>query len=119
VRGDGTLRIAYPTKRLNHKLGRTLRRRVRGRAVLILTSSPDFSLNGLHRGDSEALVRQTLRGERRIRIGGSTWYVVANRRTRAVVKVQGRTVRELGIADRRLTRNVSELRRFLAAWKRS
>ena len=64
-------------------------------------------------------MRQKLRGERRIRFGGTTWYVANGSRTRLVVKVQRDAVRELGIADKRLTRSRTELRRFLAAWKGS
>ncbi len=116
VKGDGTLRVAYPTKRLTRRLKASLRRRVRGRAVLVLTSSPAFSLNGIRRGDTTALVSQTLRGARSIRIGATTWYLARGRKTRLVVKVQGGTVRELGIADKRLTGSRTQLRRFLTAW---
>lgn len=117
VAGGGSTRIGYPTRRLNSTIRRWLRRRVRGRAILILTSSGRFSISGIRHGMSVKVLRRKLRRERKLRVGRSTWYFAPGRRARLIYKTRRGTVLEVGKADARLTRSQAARRRFLGAWK--
>ena len=117
VTGGGSIRIGYPTRRLTSRIGRSLRRRVRARAVLILTSSGRFSIKGIRRGTSVATLRRRLRGESRLRVGRNTWYVAPGRRVRLLYKIRRGRVVEVGTADARLTRSNGARKRFLGAWQ--
>ena len=105
VAGGGTLRIGY----------RKLRRRQR--AVLVLASGRQFPIRGMRVGDRARRVRRRLRGELRLRVGRNVWYLAPGRRARLVFKVRNGRVRELGIADKRLTRTRRGARRFLRTWR--
>jgi hypothetical protein len=112
----GTLRIAYPTSSLLRRLSPALARAVRGRAVLVLSTSLRSSLRGLRAGDSEAKVRRTFHGERLHRIRGVRWYVVGASPRRLVFLIKSGRVRAVGVADKRLTRGRAAQARFLRAW---
>jgi CSLREA domain-containing protein len=115
--GGGAFRIGYPSSRLNRAIGRQLRRRVRNRVVLILTSSSRFSVQGVRAGDSVRSARRRIRGERRIRVGSNVWYVARGRGVRVLVSTRGRSVRSVGIGDERLSRGVPATKAFLRAWE--
>jgi hypothetical protein len=117
IEGGGALRIGYPTRRLNRSLGRSQRRRVRSRAIAILVTSRRFSIRRIRAGSSVRALRRRLRGERRVRVGSNSWYVVAGKRSRLLFKTRGGRVREIGIADKRLTRTRVGQRRLLRAWQ--
>ena len=115
--GGGNFRIGYPTKRLNRTMPRSLRAKVRERVVLILTSSPRFSLVGVRPGQSAVTALRRIRGERGYKVGVNTWYVLLRRGGRLLVKVHGGKVEEIGIGDARLTRGATATKRFLRAWQ--
>ena len=117
VAAGGTFRIGYPRPTLRRTLGRSLRRRVRSRAVLVLTNSNRFAVSRVRPGASVRTARRRLRGERRFKVGRNTWFVARTRSARLLVKVQGGTVREVGIGDRRLNRSRRATRRFLRGWR--
>jgi pimeloyl-ACP methyl ester carboxylesterase len=112
VVGGGGLRIGYPTARLSRHQRSVARRR----SILILTSSPRFTVRGIRPGAPAATMRRRLRGERRVTLGRNRWFVARGRAATLVYKIRGRRVHEVGIADRRLTRGVSATRRFLWSW---
>jgi hypothetical protein len=115
--GGGTLRIGYPTGRLQRALSRQQRVRVRRKAVLLLTSSAQFGLRGIRVGATAGRVGARLRGERRIRVGRNVWFLAGGARARLVFKVRAGRVREIGLADKRVTRTRRGARRFLSAWR--
>ena len=115
--GGGSFRIGYPTTRLNRRLGRSLRLKLRRRVLLILTSSRRFSVAGLRPGASVAALRSRLRRERRIRVGQNVWFLAQARSTTLVYKTRGRRVLDVGIADRRLARGAAASRRFVRSWE--
>jgi hypothetical protein len=117
VQDGGVLRIGYPTRRLNRGLGRRLRRRVRSKAQVALTSNPRASIRGIRRGTRVRTLRRRLRGERRYRVGRNTWYVARRKRARLLFKTRRGRVREIGIASRRLSRTRRGTRRLLRAWQ--
>jgi hypothetical protein len=105
VRGGGLLRIGYPTRGLNRRLGlgRRARGQLRGRALLALTTSRRLRVRGLGVGSPAKALRRRFRGERRLRVGRSVWYLVRGRRARHVFEVRRGRIRELGLANLRLT----------------
>ncbi len=114
----GSLRIGYPNRRLNRGLRRSARRRIRGRAVLVLTSSRRYRLRGVRAGSSARVMRRRLRGERRVRVGPNVWYVVRGRASQLVFKTRGGKVREIGLADKRVSASRRGATRLLRAYKR-
>ena len=115
--GGGNFRIGYPTPRLTRKLSRGLKRKVKGRVVIVLTSSRRFSLRGIVVGDTVAEARSRLTREQKFKIGSNTWYVAKRGGARLLVKTKGGKVREVGIGDPRLTTSAKATKRFLNAWK--
>jgi hypothetical protein len=110
-------RIGYPPGRLLKRLGRSLRRQVKGEAVLIMTSSDHYSIRGIHPDDSVRELRRRfgkkLRGP--FKVGRRTWYIAAGGSSRLVFKTRGRMVLEVGLANSRLTRG-RLARRFLGSF---
>lgn len=117
IAGGGSLRIGYPTKRLLRGLSRSERRRIKGRAVLVLTSSPRYSIRGIKPGGKVRALRRKLRGERAYRVGGVTWYLAPARGGRLAFRTRAGRVVEIGIADKRLTSTARSARRLLGAWR--
>jgi hypothetical protein len=58
-----------------------------------------------------------LRIGRPLRRGSSTWYVIQRPGANGVLQVTRGKVREVGVADKRLTRNRSAVRRFFAGFR--
>jgi 3',5'-cyclic AMP phosphodiesterase CpdA len=111
---DGKLvRVGYPSRGLLRGLPRRERRRVRGRAVLILTSSGHFRAKRVPPGMRVRTMRRRVRDERRFRIGRNTWYLARGRGATVVYRTQRGRVRAIGLADRRLTGGRRAARRFL------
>ena len=101
VAGGGSFRIGYR----------------RSRAVLVLSSSPRFTVRGIRAGSSVRRLRRRLRGERRFRIGRNVWYLARGRAATLAFRARGRRVREAGIAARSLTRGRRASRRFVRRWE--
>jgi hypothetical protein len=119
VNGGGAMRIGYPTARLRRAYpgrSRVLLRR-RRRALLVLTSSKRVSVRGLGVGDSLRTLHRRLRGERRLPVGRNSWYVASGRRARLLFQVRRGRIRQVGIADKGLTRGRRAGRSFLRAWQ--
>jgi hypothetical protein len=114
----GWFRIGYPNTRLFKPYGRSLKNATRNRVVLILTSSPRFTLLGLTRGDKRAKVRQKLKKEFSFVVGANRWYVVRTTGKRILlVKVQDGLVREIGLGDGRFAKTNRLLKAYLRAWE--
>ena len=115
--GGGNFRIGYPTPRLMATLSSALKRKVRGRVVIVLTSSKRFSVGGIKVGDTTAAALRKLSGERAFKIGSNTWYVAKRGNARLLVKTKNGKVGEVGIGDPRLSTTSKATKRFLNAWK--
>ncbi len=115
--GGGSLGIGYPTARMNRPLGRSERRRVRNRAVLALTTSRRYRIRGVTRGSSVRSLRRRVRGERRLRVGRNVWYLARGRYSTLAFRTRGGRVREVGLADRQLTRTMRGSKHVLRAWQ--
>ena len=97
-------------------MSRRTRRRVKGKAVLSLTSHPAYHVKRVRNGTSTRTMRRRFRGERRFRVGRNVWYLVRGKRSRVLFKTRAGKVREIGVADLRLTRSRRAARRFLRAF---
>ena len=115
--GGGSFQVGYPTKRLLRTLKRNVRRKLKKRVVIVVTSSKHFSLKGLRRGDSRKKARRRLPGARRLRVGNKRWLVVPGRRVTLLVRIHAGKVQEIGIADGRLSNGTKGTKRLLRAWR--
>lgn len=116
VRGGGGMRVGYPTKRLNSKMSRQSRKRVRRKAILAVTSSRRFRVSRVRVGTSIRVLRKRLRGERRHRVGRNVWFTARGKKSRLLFSTRGGKVRQLGLGDRGLTSTRRGTQRFLRAW---
>jgi hypothetical protein len=117
VAGGGSLRIGYATPRLSRSLGRSLRRRVRARALILLATSPRWAVRGVAPGMSTRGLAARLSGERRFRIGQNVWYSLPGRQSRIVFKTRAGRVLEVGLANKRLALTRAGEERLLRAWE--
>ena len=95
----GYQRVGYPTAAFLRTLSARERGRVRGRAVFNSTSSTRYSAFGRRPGSSSAGL-----GGRRFRVGPNVWIMRRGSRATVLFKIRHGRVREVGLADRRLTR---------------
>ena len=98
-------------------MGRRDRLRTRGRAVLALSSHPAYAIRRVRSGSTVRTLRLRFRGERRLRVGRNAWYLVRGRRANLLFRTARNRVREVGLADRRLTSTQARARRFLRAFR--
>jgi hypothetical protein len=97
------IRVGFLPPAARRHLSPRARRALAGHAVLILTANRHYSLRGVRPGARVAMARRRLRLSRPIRAGLNIWYLASAGRVTGVLKVRAGVVRELGIADRRLT----------------
>jgi beta-glucosidase len=98
------VRVGYPSPRLLRTLPAAARRRLRGRVILILTSSRHFTLHGVRPGARLARVARRRHVSRPYRVGLNTWYLVPDGpAARGVLKVRHGKIQEVGIANPALT----------------
>lgn len=112
LRGGGALRVGYPSKRALARLSATGRRKLRGRAILVLSGSPATRVGGARVGTSASVVKRTRGVGRGVRVGRNIWYARQARGRTLVFKVRGGKVAEVGVANRGLTASRSGVRRF-------
>jgi hypothetical protein len=124
-RGRAELRRALPTfsVRNRHRMdffcivgGRIRVGYARGRAALVLTANPRYSLRGVHTKARIGAVARRLHAIKGPTIGRNTWWLVPGKRDTRVLKVQHGMIREIGIAPRSLA---SANRRSLGRFFRS
>ena len=116
---DGsTTRIGYPSPRLNRILSRRKRRKLKGRAVLILTASRHYALRGVSNGTKLKQLRRRYPRLRRFKVGANTWYLArrGRRGARKIFKVRHRRVGEIGVGSAKLTRRRRQARVFLRSF---
>jgi hypothetical protein len=107
----GTTRIGYPSPRLRRLLG--ARGRIKGRAVLILTTSRHYALRGVRNGSSLRELRRRFHRLRRFKVGANTWFLARGGKARRLFKTRHGRVGEIGVASARLMRGRRQTRIFL------
>ncbi len=112
----GGIRVGYPSAGLLRRVSKAERRRVRGRAILILTANKHYALRGVRIGTRVSKVARRLHLGRRFQVGLNTWYLAPNGSSRGVLKVRRGRIQEVGIANKTLTRTRAAARRFLRSF---
>lgn len=115
ARGGGAFGVGYPTAKLLRSLAARLRQAVKGRVVVIVSSSKRYAILGVRPGVSERSAKTKLQRAKKVRAGRSTWYVQRGRSVAQLVAARAGRVQSVGIADARLTRDLRVLKRLLAA----
>lgn len=110
---DGSaMRVGYPSPKSRRRMSRSDRRRTRGKATLVLTSSPRTRLRGVKVGMTRKALLQRIGKKRGVRVGSNVWYARRGSRARHIFKVHRGKVGEVGLADKKLTRNRRAVKRF-------
>lgn len=108
------IRVAYSTPRLLASLSAARRAVPGGRIVLALTANPYYALHGARPGMRLDTVRAAMRLGRPFHVGVNDWYLVPAAASTGVLEVRDGIIDEVGIADKRLTRDRRAQARFLA-----
>jgi hypothetical protein len=110
------VQVGYPSRALLHALGPSQQHRVRGRVVLALTGNRHYALRGVRPGARLSSVAHRLGVGRGFRIGPNRWYLAPNGASNLVVEVRNGVIKEIGIADRRLTHPSRAAVRFIKSF---
>ena len=113
VAGGGALEIGYPTGRISRKG----RRAARGRAILVLASSPRLRVRGLARGARTSTLRKRLRGERSYLRGPQPLVHGPRRQGHTRVPHPRRAGARRGAGQPPADRRPAATRRLLRAWQ--
>jgi hypothetical protein len=90
------IRVGYPSPKLLSSLPAATRRLIDGRAILILTANPRYSLRGVRPGSTLRMARRRARLSAPYRVGANAWYLAAGG---GVLKVRRGLVEEVGLAE--------------------
>ena len=111
--GGGAVRVGYPAARLRRKLSRRERGRVKGRAVLLLElRQRDAAARRWPRAITTRALTRRIGKVRPVEVGSTRWYVGRGSGARHVFRVTGGKVREVGLADVRLTASRARAKRL-------
>ncbi|MDQ6835134.1 MAG: hypothetical protein M3016_03005 [Actinomycetota bacterium] len=108
------IRVAYPTPEEMKFISHRARKRLRNRAVLVLSADRRYALKGVRPGTRLAKVARRLHARHAMQIGKNAWYVVPAGPSRGVLKVRHGVIEEVGIATKSITANRRADRRLLA-----
>jgi hypothetical protein len=96
------IRVGYGSPGLLKTVSAHQRKLLTGRAVWALTTNSFYAVHGIRVGTRLAKARRALKLSGPIRVARKTWYLAPNRTSTAVFKTQGRTITEIGIANKTL-----------------
>ena len=108
----GAMRVGYPSKRALGRLSASQRRKLRGRAILLLSSSRQTVVGGVRTGASAGALSKRKGVRRGVRVGRNVWYARRSRGRTLVFKVRSGKVAEVGLANGGLTANRAGVKRF-------
>jgi Bacterial Ig-like domain (group 3)/Putative Ig domain len=110
------IRVGYGSPALLKILPADQRKRLTGRAVWASTTNSFYAIRGVRVGTLITRARKALKLTGPIRVGRNTWYLAHNQASTAVFKTRGRTITEIGIANKTLStdhkRRVALLKSF-------
>jgi Zinc carboxypeptidase len=108
--------VGYPARTHTRGLGRRKARRVRDKAIVLLTNSVRFRIRKIRVGTkmTRRVIRRRLgRRVQSFRIGKNRWYVARGKKARLVFRVRRGRVRELGLGAKGFTGRAKKTKRFL------
>jgi hypothetical protein len=110
------IRAGFASPKLLRALPRSLRKRLGGRAVLLLTANKHYAVHGVRIGTKLSAVARKLHAGRGFKVGLNTWYLVPNGASRGVLKVRNGKIQEIGIANKRVTSSRKAGSRFFRSF---
>ena len=110
------IRAGYPSPNLLSSLPARERSRIKGRAILVLTSASYYSLRAIRPGATLTDAAHVLKIGKPYHIGLNYWYLAPDGAARAVLKVRHGIVEEIGIANPRLTATRRAALRFMKSF---
>jgi hypothetical protein len=110
------IRVGYASPRLLGTGTTASQAAITGQAVLALTASPFYTLDGVRPGTRLATAARDLTLGKVIRAGRNDWYVIRGAHSNAILKVRHDTILEVGIANRQLTRTRTAQRQLLSSF---
>ena len=110
------IRVGFARSKVLRHAPRATKRHLRGRSVIVISSNGRYRLRGVHPGTSLKSAKRKLHLRGAIRVGKDRWFFSRNGRTNAVIRADGGTVAEVGIANRKLTGKKHQQRRFLKSF---
>lgn len=112
------IRVGYPTSALASRGGRPFAKRIAGRAIFVLSASSRYAIREVGPGDTVRRLKQQVRGLGRPYVrGANRWFLAKGSASRLVFRVRGGVVREIGIANLRLTEGRKLGRRFVSTFQ--
>jgi hypothetical protein len=110
------VRVGYASPKLLKTVPSGERKRLRGRVVWASTSNERYTIHGIRPGATLAAARRNLKLGRPLHIGLNFWYLGSNGGSTAVLKVGHGIVKEIGIANRQLTKGRKAQRIFMKSF---
>ena len=101
---------------MSSKLKRKTRRRIKSKAVLVLSTSKKFRIRRIRRGSKVTTLLRRLRGERGVTIGRNRWFYARGKSSMLLFRTRKGKVLEVGIAGKSLTKTSRGTVRLLRAW---
>ena len=96
------IRVGYGSPALLRVVPARQRKRLAGHAVWASTTNTFYAIHGIRVGTRITKARKALKLTGPIRVRRNTWYLAPNRASTAVFKTRGRTITEIGIANKTL-----------------
>ena len=97
------VRVGYATRGIDRTLSKQAAHRLRDRVIWVTTADVDYSVRGVHPGETLRTARRHLKLRKGLAAHHGTWYFIGLRRATVIVKVSHGKVRETGITERQLT----------------
>jgi hypothetical protein len=110
------IRVGYASAKLLAGLPRSQRSAISGKVILALTANPYYSLDGVKPGATVKAATARLHLGKVFHVGLNDWYLGTGAGVRAVVKVRGGIVQEIGVANAAITKSIAAQRRFLTSF---
>ena len=112
----GGIRVGFARSKMLKGSPRAVKRHLRGRSVIVISSNGRYKLRGVHPGTSLKSAKRKLHLRGAIKIGEDRWFFARHGKTNAVIRARAGTVAEVGIANRDLTGDKRQQRRFLKSF---
>jgi 6-phosphogluconolactonase (cycloisomerase 2 family) len=105
--------VGYASNPLLTTLSAKARAKLRGRVVVVVSADPIYALHGIRPGSTLRAAAKRLHTGAVIHVGASNWYMAREGSTTGVIEVRQGIVREVGVANAKLTDSRKTQLRFI------
>jgi 6-phosphogluconolactonase (cycloisomerase 2 family) len=105
--------VDYASSQLLTTLPSKARADLRGRVVAVISANPIYALHGIRPGATLRTAAKRLHPGAAIHVGASNWYIAREGSTTGIIEVQHGIVRNVGIANAKLTDSRKAQLRFV------